>query len=123
MPRPVNLKLTAFRFPISAIVSILHRISGVVLLLGVGYLSYLLSLTLESESSFNWVMQAATSSWHGFVIWAVLSSLMYHMLAGVRHLLIDLHVGDSLAVSQKTSLVVLGLTVLGSLYLGIWLIT
>ena len=119
--RPTNLDLTKFRFPIPAIVSILHRISGVVLFFGVGYLTYLLSLTLESEESFNWVFSAVNGPLHGFLLWVVLCAALYHFLAGIRHILLDFHIGDSLKVSRLTSWVVLILTTVGVLAIG-WLL-
>ncbi len=119
--RPVNLNLTAFRFPIAAIVSILHRISGIVVFIGVGYLTYLLSLTLESPESFNWVFYSVGSSFHGFLVWIVLSAILYHFIAGVRHLLLDFHIGMSLAASRKSSWTVLLLSLVASIALAVWM--
>ena len=122
MTRPVNLALTAFRFPIAAIVSILHRISGVVLIFGVGYLTYLLSLTLKSPESFDWVFNAVHSTYHGFLVWAVLTTVAYHFFAGIRHLLLDFHIGDSLPVSRRSSWAVLVVSGMASVGLGWWIV-
>lgn len=121
--RPMNLDLIKFRFPIPAIASILHRVSGVVLFFGVGYLTYLLSLMLESEESFNWVFTAVTETYHGFFLWAVLSAALYHLLAGIRHILLDFHIGVSLKVGRLTSWFVLVLSVIGALAIGWQLIS
>lgn len=123
MTRPVNLKLTAFRFPIAAITSILHRISGVVLLFGVGYFAYLLSLTLKSPESFDWVFNAVGTTYHGLLVWVVLTAVSYHFFAGIRHLLMDFHVGISLNASRRSSWTVLVLTTLASLGIGWWIVT
>ena len=122
MTRPVNLDLTAFRFPIAAIASILHRISGIVLIFGVGYLTYLLSLTLKSPTSFEWVFTAVHSTYHGFLVWVVLTAVAYHFFAGIRHLLLDFHIGDSLQVSRASSWAVLLVSGLASLGLGWWIV-
>ena len=122
MTRPVNLKLTAFRFPIVAIASILHRISGVVLLAGVGYLSYLLSVALESQNGFDWVVYASQNSIHAFILWGVLTALVYHLLAGIRHLLLDLHIGDSLSVSRRSSVAVLIVSFAISIAYAVWIL-
>ena len=122
MTRPVDLKLTAFRFPIAAIASILHRISGVVLLFGVGYFTYLLSLTLKSPESFDWVFNAVATTYHGILVWVVLTAVSYHFFAGVRHLLMDFHIGISLRASRRSSWTVLVITGVASLGLGWWIV-
>lgn len=121
MTRPVNLDLTAFRFPIAAITSILHRISGVVIFLGVGYFAYLLSLTLESPESFDWVFDAVKNTYHGVLVWVVLTSVAYHFVAGIRHLLMDFHVGVTLRASRTSSWIVGVATGMASVGLGWWI--
>ncbi|MCY4129114.1 MAG: succinate dehydrogenase, cytochrome b556 subunit [Gammaproteobacteria bacterium] len=123
MTRPVNLDLTAFRFPIAAIASILHRISGVVLLFGVGYFTYLLSLTLESPESFDWVFNAVGTTYHGVLAWTVLTAVSYHFFAGIRHLLMDFHIGISLRASSRSAWTTLILTALASIGFGLWIVT
>ena len=123
MKRPVNLDLRTFRFPIAAIVSILHRISGIVLFFGVGYLTYLLNMTLQSPESFDWVLNAVPTTYHGILVWIVLTMVAYHFFAGIRHLLLDFHIGDSLPVSRKSSWIVLILSGVASLGLGWWIAT
>ena len=122
MTRPVNLDLTAFRFPIAAIASILHRITGIVLLFGVGYLTYLLHLTLESPESFAWVFESVRSTYHGVLVWLVLSSVSFHFIAGVRHLLMDFHIGLSRGAGLASSWIVFGLTGCASLGLAWWIL-
>ncbi|MCY4096022.1 MAG: succinate dehydrogenase, cytochrome b556 subunit [Gammaproteobacteria bacterium] len=123
MTRPVNLDLIAFRLPIAAITSILHRISGVVLIFGVGYFSYLLNLTLESSESFDWVFNAVSTTYHGFLVWVVLTAVSFHFFAGVRHLLMDFHIGVSLRVSRMSAWSVLVITGVTSIGLGWWIVT
>lgn len=122
MTRPVNLDLAVFRFPIAAITSILHRISGIVLIFGVGYFTYLLSLTLESPESFDWVFNAVRTTYHGLLVWVVLTAVSYHFFAGIRHLLMDFHIGISLRVSRASSWSVLAITGLASIGLGWWIV-
>ena len=50
--RPVNLNLLAFSFPLAAIVSITHRITGVVLFVGLAFALYALDLALASPEEF-----------------------------------------------------------------------
>ena len=55
--RPVNLDISTIKFPLAAITSIVHRITGVILLIGFGLLLYLLQLSMESESGFVLVQE------------------------------------------------------------------
>ena len=122
MTRPVNLKITTFRFPIAAITSILHRITGFILFFGVGYFTYLLSLTLASREGFEWVVNSLRGTYHSFLFWVVLTALIYHALAGIRHLLLDFHIGDSLVAGRISSWLVIALTVFLSVAAIGWLV-
>ena len=122
MSQPVNLNLLSIRFPIPALASICHRISGVVLLFGIGYLTWLLGVALEDESGFNWVAQAAQGWFHGTLIWIVLVALVYHFLAGIRHLLMDFQVGENLRSSRISANFVFCATFVIALLIAFWLI-
>ena len=119
--RPKNLNLFTIRFPIPAIVSILHRISGVILFLLIPFILWGLHLSLSSEESFDSLHACLTSPLCKFIIWAALSGFIYHFVAGIRHLLMDVHVGEELRSGRLSaqltliiSIVLIGLT-------GIWL--
>ncbi len=119
--RPVYLSLTQFAFPVTAIASIVHRITGMALFLGVGYLLWLLSLALESEAGFAQAAAALEAPFARLVLWGVLAMLIYHILAGVKHMFMDFHVGDTFEAASTASYVVFGLTVVLSLIAGAWL--
>ena len=55
------------------------------------------------------------------VLWGVLSMLIYHILAGVKHLFLDFHVGDTFEAASASAYVVFGLTVLLAAATGVWL--
>ncbi len=118
--RPVFLNLFAIRFPIVAVVSILHRVSGVVLFGASFYLLWILWLSLESEASFSNLKATLDNPVHSIVLWFTLSLLGYHIVAGLRHLLMDLHIGDSLKVGKASAAIVLVCSVLLSLAIGVW---
>ncbi|BBB30337.1 succinate dehydrogenase, cytochrome b556 subunit [Neptunomonas japonica] len=88
--RPVNLDLRTIKQPLPAISSILHRATGVVLFFGTLFMTYALGLSLESEAGFN---EATTMLEEGFfarlITWGLVSALLYHLLAGVKHLIMD----------------------------------
>lgn len=119
--RPVNLDLTTIKFPLPAIVSILHRISGVILFLLIPLLIWILDNSLFSENSFDTV-QAYANMWSvKLLIWFSMSALIYHLFAGIRHLLMDTGCGETLPAARKSAKVTIVLTVIVMILLGIWL--
>lgn len=94
--RPVNLDLSTIKFPITALVSITHRISGVVLLGGILILMWMLDASLTSQESFEQLQEMLTHPLMKIVVWAVIAALAYHLVMGLRHLVMDLGFGESL---------------------------
>jgi succinate dehydrogenase / fumarate reductase cytochrome b subunit len=119
--RPVYLNLTQIRFPIPAIISILHRMSGVLLFLLLPLFLWLLSQSLHSADSFSAVQDTFASPVLRFFVWVMLSSLAYHLIAGIRHLLMDAGIGETLKGARLSSYLVLFLAIISILLLGIWL--
>lgn len=119
--RPVNLDLMTLKFPIPAIISILHRISGVILFLLIPGLLFLLSCSLESNEQFDRVAHWLSSIPAKFIVLGFLAALIYHLFAGCRHLLMDFGMSETLKCSRLSSYVVLALTLIVTIGLGIWL--
>ena len=119
--RPVYLSLTQFGWPLTAIASITHRVTGVVLVAGIGYLLWLASMALESSAGFASAAALLNQPFHKLVLLAVIAALLYHLLAGVKHLLMDFHMGDSFAAAKASSVAVFVLTALAVLAVGVWL--
>ena len=94
--RPVNLDLTTFRFPITAIASILHRVAGVILFFGSFILMALLGMSLENEAGFTDTLALLENGFVSFIVWGVLAALAYHFVAGVKHLFMDMGYGETL---------------------------
>ncbi|MFT5755862.1 MAG: succinate dehydrogenase / fumarate reductase cytochrome b subunit [Alteromonadaceae bacterium] len=92
--RPVNIEyttiLTTIKWPAAAIASILHRISGVIMIFAIGILLWTLSLSLSSAEGFAQVKSLLDGVFFTFIITGILSALIYHVLGGIRHLLMDL---------------------------------
>lgn len=118
--RPINLSPTSF-LPVTAVASITHRISGALLFVGSGYLIWLLDRALRSESGFAEAESLLETLPGKVALWAVLVALCYHLLAGVRHLLLDFHLGDSLECGRRSSWTVLVLAAAAAVGLGAWL--
>ena len=118
--RPVYLNLFAIRQPLPAIVSILHRVSGSLLfLLGIPLALWGLDLSLRSPEGYA---QFATAMSHPFaklVALALLWAAIHHTLAGIRHLLLDVHIGIDLVSARRSSALVVVLALVATLAIAI----
>ncbi len=119
--RPVNLELSKFKFPLAAIVSILHRISGVFTFAGVAVLLWLLDVSLASEESFVALQQTLAQPLWQAVIWLVLAALAYHLVAGIRHVLMDVGLGESLKGGRIGAQLVIVVAVILMVLAGVWI--
>jgi succinate dehydrogenase / fumarate reductase, cytochrome b subunit len=119
--RPVNLDLTTIRQPVAAIASITHRVSGVIVFLGIAGLLCLLDVSLTSEEDFNSVQAAALSPFVRFLLWGVLAALAYHLVAGVKHLFLDFGIGESKEGGPRGAQITFVLSIVLIVLLGVWL--
>ncbi|WP_444919680.1 succinate dehydrogenase, cytochrome b556 subunit [Microbulbifer sp. CnH-101-G] len=119
--RPVNLDISTIKLPAAALVSILHRVSGVVLFAVVALLLCMLDASLESEQGFADMAAAFNSIPAKLILWASLAALIYHLLAGVRHLFMDLGMGESFEGGRRSAIAVLVVSVILILLVGVWL--
>jgi succinate dehydrogenase / fumarate reductase cytochrome b subunit len=118
--RPVNLDLKTISFPITAIASILHRVSGVITFIVLGILLWLLSLSLSSEQGFAQAQAITDTFLVKFILWGILTALAYHVVGGVRHLLMDLGFGEeNLAVASRSARIAFAITIVLSLLAGV----
>lgn len=118
--RPVNLDIGTIKLPITAYVSILHRASGVFLFAGVAVLLWMLDSSLDSQESFAAVRDASNNPVFKFVLWAVLSGLAYHTVMGIRHLMMDCGIGESLEGGKRGATIALVLAIVLIALLGAW---
>lgn len=119
--RPVNLNLSTIRFPATAIASILHRVSGVILFFGVLILLSLLGLSLSSEQGFLEAKALATHPLGKFVLWGILTALAYHLVGGIRHLVMDFRVWEELGSGTLSAQLSFALTGVLAVLAGVWL--
>ena len=119
--RPKYLNLFEIRLPGPALVSILHRISGLALFLFLPYLLSLLQASLTSPESFERYRAVLANPVAKLTLIALLWAFLHHLLAGLRFLALDLHWGTELAAARTSSrLVLIGALAL-TLVLGLWL--
>jgi succinate dehydrogenase / fumarate reductase cytochrome b subunit len=117
--RPVNLDIGTIRLPITAWASISHRISGVVLVAASFLLLALLDLSLSGPAGFARAGELLQSPLARLVVWAIATGLIYHSLAGVKHMIMDFGIGESLEGGVLGARVVFALAILGSAATGV----
>lgn len=93
--RPVYLDLLRIRLPVGGLVSILHRVSGVLLVLALPLLLWVLQQSLVSADEYQRITKLLQSFPLRFLLFLLILALTHHFLAGIRHLLLDLDVGIS----------------------------
>jgi len=119
--RPVFLDLTKIALPVTAIISIFHRISGIIMFLAVPLLIAAFDYSLTSTSNFTQLQVWFASPVGKFLIWGVVSLFIYHAIAGLRHLLHDMGLGESLAMGRMTAYATVVISLILIALLGIWL--
>ncbi|WP_434681105.1 succinate dehydrogenase, cytochrome b556 subunit [Pseudomonas sp. R1-18] len=119
--RPVNLDLRTIKLPVTAYTSILHRISGVILFVGIALALYAMDKSLASEEGFGEVKAWLTSPLAKLVIWGLLSALLYHLVAGIRHLIMDTGIGETLEGGKLGSKIVIAVSVVMIILAGVWI--
>jgi succinate dehydrogenase / fumarate reductase cytochrome b subunit len=118
-PRPINLNLFTIRFPVTAIASILHRVSGVILFFFIIFLLYALELSLKSADAFTSLRQTLSMPGARFFVWVFLSSLVFHLFVGLRHLCMDMGYGEGKNSGRFSAYLVLILSIIVIVALGI----
>jgi len=107
------------RLPITAWASISHRASGVFLFAAMAFLVWALDMSLRSPESFASLQSAMTGPLAKLILWAIAAALIYHALAGVKHLIMDFGIGESLEGGVLGARLVIGLSVVLTLLVGV----
>ncbi|NQX89438.1 MAG: succinate dehydrogenase, cytochrome b556 subunit [Halioglobus sp.] len=120
--RPVNLDIVgSMHLPVTAWISITHRITGVILFAAVAVLLWALDTSLAGPESFDTLRETLGSPVFKLVMWAVLAVLIYHGIAGVKHLIMDFGIGESMEGGVLGARIVIALSLLCSVVAGVWL--
>lgn len=119
--RPVNLDLTTIKFPLSALASITHRVSGVILFVGLIFMFWAFDVSLSSAEGFASVKSVLQENFLAkFVLWGMLSALGYHFVAGVKHLIMDMDIGVNRTGGHLMSQITFVLAVVLMILAGVW---
>ena len=116
--RPVYLDLLRIRLPVGGVVSILHRVSGVLLVIAIPFLLWLLQESLASADRYQHVTGLLQNIPARILLFLLALALAHHSLAGVRHLLLDLHIGISRRGGRLGAWLVLGIGAAGAAWIA-----
>lgn len=112
--RPVYIDLRKINLPVSALISITHRLSGMyVFFITLPLMLALIYFSTESEDSFNDLSLFLKN--YKFILGLIVLSfciLWYHILSGVRHLIMDAHIGESLLASKYSAIFTISLWII-----------
>ena len=101
--RPMSPHLQIYKLPLTAMMSVLHRGTGVALSVGSLFLIWVLAAAASGPESFATV-QAVMSSWFGYlVLFGFTATLYYHLCTGIRHMIWDLGMGLDLESNEKSA--------------------
>lgn len=116
--RPVYIDLRKINLPVSALISITHRLSGMyIFFITLPLMLALIYFSTESEDSFNELSLFLKN--YKFILGLIVLSfciLWYHILSGVRHLIMDAHVGESLLASKYSAIFTISLWIITSCF-------
>lgn len=119
--RPVNLDLSTIKFPLPALTSIAHRITGVILFVGLIFGFWALDASLSSPRGFAAVSGALESNILAkLVAWGLLSALAFHFVAGIKHLLMDIDIGVTLEGGVRKAQITVVVSAVLVILAGVW---
>lgn len=95
--------LLRYRLPVAGLVSILHRISGAMMFVLLPFILYLFDLSITSEISFAYLAGFASHWFVKLLILALSWAYLHHFCAGIRHLVMDAHIGLSKEGAAKSA--------------------
>ncbi len=116
--RPKHLALHLIKLPPSGIVSILHRISGMLLFFALPLLLLMLQYSLRSIETYTQLIDVLAHPIIKLMLIGLLWAFLHHFLAGLRYMAIDLHYFSSLAQSRTSSKLVLFVSLIGTVFIG-----
>ena len=90
--RPVFLNLLQIRLPVAGVMSIVHRATGVFMVLGIPFLVYLLERSLAGPDGFSGVVALIDGLPGRIGLFLCLWALLHHLFAGIRYLLLDIDI-------------------------------
>ncbi len=114
-----------YRLPLAGVVSILHRVSGVLMFALLPFIIWLFDKSVSSEISFGQFSAAFSSGLGAFPAWfvklvvlALIWAYLHHLLAGVRHLYLDISHRTTKEFGRQSAVATLVVSIVLTLALG-----
>lgn len=119
--RPVYLDLTRIDMPVMAVLSVAHRITGILMFLSIPFVIYLLDLSLGSPQGYEAAISLLDSGLFRLIVLLLLWCFAHHFFAGIRYFMLDLDIGVDVKNGRKSAWCVLGaglaVTLVGLLFM------
>ena len=112
---PLSPHIQIYKWHISSLVSITHRITGIINIIGITLICLLVSLLILGENNYQVINLFLSSMIGKFVILGLTWSFSFQILSEIRHLIMDLGYGFDLKVTKITGLIV----IIGSIFLTV----
>ncbi|MDP2694008.1 MAG: succinate dehydrogenase, cytochrome b556 subunit [Gallionella sp.] len=116
--RPKHLALHLIKLPLPGFVSVLHRISGLLLFLALPLLLLMLQYSLRSIETYTQLLAVLAHPLVKLMLLGLLWAFLHHFCAGLRYLAIDLDYGVKLAQARASSKAVLTVSLVLTVLLG-----
>lgn len=116
--RPVHLNLLRIHLPVGGVVSILHRVTGVLLVLLLPLLLFVLQRSLADRDAYAQIAITLGSPAGRIALFFVTVMVAHHFFAGMRHLLLDLDIGIGRVAAQRSAWLVLASVVIVAIVAG-----
>ena len=116
--RPKHLALHLIKLPLPGFVSVLHRISGLLLFLALPLLLLMLQYSLRSIETYTQLLAVLVHPLVKLMLLGLLWAFLHHFCAGLRYLAIDLDYGVELAQARASSKMVLAVSLVLTVLLG-----
>ncbi|GAB55208.1 succinate dehydrogenase cytochrome b556 subunit [Glaciecola punicea ACAM 611] len=117
--RPVNLDLTTIELPAAGKASILHRVTGVAMFFALVFVIWAWATSLGSEADFQMVKDVLNGPFGYVVALGTLSALSFHLLGGIRHVIMDMGYWEELHSGNLSANIAIGGWIVLTVVLGV----
>ena len=107
LKNPLSPHLQIYRWHISSLLSIIHRISGVINLLALILIFFWLIILSFDKSHYELFLLAINSFFGKFILIGFTWSMSFHLLSGIRHLVWDFGYGFEIKTANISGIVVI----------------
>lgn len=114
--RPLSPHMTIYRWPVTMMTSITHRVTGIGLSMGAVVLAWwLAAISNGLDGGYGTFMEVAETPLGQLILFGITWSLCYHFFSGLRHLAWDMGYGFEKRVSERNSVLIFALSILSAI--------